>query len=89
VTYCAGENNKVADALSRIPSKALGSEDMTERDGGYTIQMLMKSMDVVITPEVREESEKGETLQKVKKFVLQGWPCWYNYDAAQILQCSR
>ena len=43
--------------------------------GGETFRVVCQYLDSVVTPgELRQESEKDPILQKVREYIVKGWP---------------
>ena len=57
-------------------SRASGDLHNTEcAVGGETFRVVCQYLDSVVTPgELRQESEKDPILQKVREYIVKGWP---------------
>ena len=61
----------VADFLSRVPVTPVFEDSEFDKD---VIQMIDRSLAVVTPEELKEHSENDSVLQKVRSYVVDGWP---------------
>ena len=69
--YRPGVDNTVADFLSRVPVTPVFEDSRFAKD---VIQTIDRSLVVVTAEELKEQLENDSVLQKVRSYVVDGWP---------------
>lgn len=80
VKYIPGKENKVADALSRVP--------VTSKDSSvelFAVSVHPKSDAPVTLTELRNETDSDDVMQSLKQYILSGWP----NRVSKVPECIR